>query len=76
MISKLVARWYRPWMIAKNPVSCRILGGGFVSIDQCSFTICALKAPVLISKLLRCGILLVLSSYVGKLNNMVIQNIK
>lgn len=30
MISKLVERWYGPWMIAKNSVSCRILGGGFV----------------------------------------------
>ena len=76
MMSKLVERWYGPWMIAKNYVSCRILGGGFVSIDQCSFPICVLKAPVLISNLLRCGILLVLSSYVGKLKNMVIQDIK
>ena len=31
MISKLVARWYGPWMIAKNPVSYRILGGGFAN---------------------------------------------
>lgn len=45
-------------------------------IDQCSFPICVLKAPVLISNLLRCGILLVLSSYVGKLKHMVIQDIK
>ena len=48
-------------------------------INVHSHTVSVLKAPVLISNLLRCGILLdllVLSSYVGKLNNMVVQNIK
>ncbi len=29
MIPRLVERWYGPWMIAKNYVSSRILGGSF-----------------------------------------------